>query len=68
MSERKLTAEQLEELQSGDGYYYVSQGMAGHAGEWPSVVDHPKDRMLRLVRRQAKEVQSKGEAHANRRN
>jgi hypothetical protein len=50
---RSLTDEQKAELQSGDGYYYVTQGVAGHAGEWPDVVRHPTDRMLCLVKRQA---------------
>lgn len=49
---RKLSTEQLEELQSGDGYYYVTQGLAGSVGDWPAVMKHPKNKKLRLVRRQ----------------
>lgn len=55
--DRRLSPEQITEIESGDGYYYVSQGMAGFAGEWPAVVKHPKNKMLRLVRRQAPKIE-----------
>lgn len=56
MNERKLTDEQLTELQSGDGVYYIPQETAfcpGISGEWPSVIKHPTNKNGRLVKRQS---------------
>lgn len=54
--ERTLSTEQIDELTSGDGVYYVTQETAlcpGISGEWPGVIKHPTNKNGRLVRRQA---------------
>jgi hypothetical protein len=50
------TAQQgnVNELEMGDGLYYVAQEAAfapGIVKEWPAVIKHPKDKNGRLVRR-----------------
>lgn len=45
----------IAELEAGDGTYYIAQEMAmapGIAGEWPTVIPHPKTKNGRLVKRQ----------------
>ena len=58
MSKRKLTAQQIRELESGDGRYYICQEMAfapSIADGWPSVIPAPHSRSGRLVLRQVPE-------------
>lgn len=56
MSDRRLTTEQIDEIQSGDGMYYMPQETAlcpGISGVWPDVIKHPKIKNGRLVKRVA---------------
>ena len=51
---RKLTADQIRELEQGNGVYYVTQERAfapGVADGWPAVIPAPHTKNGRLVRR-----------------
>ena len=54
----KLTDKQIEELEKGDGIYYVTQERAfapGIADGWPKVIPAPHTKNGRLVQRKVGE-------------
>lgn len=47
--------ELLEELDSGDGLYYIAQELGfacpGIVKEWPNIIKHPTNKRGRLIKR-----------------
>lgn len=59
---RRLTQEQIDELEKGDGFYYVTQERAfapGIADGWPEVIPAPHTKNGRLVRRTVAEREAR---------